>query len=107
MIDESKRETLRRMAKGAIYAAPVILTMGAPTRLLAQISQSPLCLMFPVLCDWLMMWFPEQRPNPGGGPTGGPGGFQGAPFGNSPFAPPPGTTPPPGITPPQPPPSRR
>ncbi|HKI94796.1 MAG TPA: hypothetical protein VJ992_05840 [Gemmatimonadales bacterium] len=36
MVDQSRRDLLKTLAKGAIYAAPFIATVSAPTRLMAQ-----------------------------------------------------------------------
>lgn len=39
-MDASRRDFLLKLAKGAAYAAPVVASMSAPERLLAQVSPS-------------------------------------------------------------------
>ena len=53
MVEKSRREMIKQIAKGAIYAAPVVHTVAAPVRLLAQGPSSMMmdfCDQFPVLC---------------------------------------------------------
>ena len=50
---ESRRAFLRRLAKRATYAAPVIYSFAAPTAATAQVSPGmmmTLCDYFPIIC---------------------------------------------------------
>ena len=89
MVDKSRRDIIKGIAKGAIYAAPVVYTMAAPTRLLAQGSgMMTFCDYFPTLCmifgsDYAT---PQSAPPPTKGPTGA-----SAPPGQPNFPAPPGS----------------
>jgi hypothetical protein len=76
MTEERRRAFLKRLAKGAVYAAPVIRTMSAPLEVVAQ-GQS------------------TSHKNDHGGPRSG-----SSAGGSGLGGPPPGTQPPPGSTPP-------
>jgi hypothetical protein len=76
MTEERRREFLKRLAKGAVYAAPVIRTMSAPLEVVAQ-GQST-----------------SHKNDHGGHWSGSSAGGSGL------GGPPPGTQPPPGSTPP-------
>lgn len=81
MSEERRREFLKRLAKGAVYAAPVIRTMSAPLEVVAQ-GQST-----------------SHKNDHGHEGHGGP--WAGSSAGGSGLGgPPPGTQPPPGSTPP-------
>lgn len=92
MVDEDRRRVIKMLAKGVVYSAPVVTSLAAPVRLLAQgpsgMMMSRFCRLFP----WICMIFGWNDPAQGPGPPPGPG--QG-----SPFPPPPGSQPPPGGNP--------
>lgn len=96
MVEQSRRDLIKRIAKGAIYASPVVYTMAAPVRLLAQGPSSMMnfCDHFPVLC--MIFGNPAAM-------TGGPPGFappSGDAWPPAPGQPPNFLTPPPGSLPP-------
>ncbi len=90
MVDKGRRDIIKGIAKGAIYAAPVVYTMAAPTRLLAQGSGGmSFCDQFPVLC----MIFGGDAAEPGAAPpTRAPTQVR-PPPGQPNFPPPPGSRP--------------
>ena len=88
MVDKSRRDIIKGIAKGAIYAAPVVYTMAAPTRLLAQGSgMMTFRDFFPVLCMIFGGNFAAQQgaSSPSRAPTQVPGQPN--------FPPPPGSRP--------------
>jgi len=85
MADQSRRELLKTLAKGAIYAAPVITTLAAPVRLMAQGPSNAMMMTF---CDY----FPQLCWIFGGAPTNAKPGST-AP-GAAPAPPPPSAPPP-------------
>ncbi len=88
MVDKSRRDMIKQIAKGAIYTAPVVYTMAAPARLMAGPSGGmEFCDHFPVLC----MIFG----NPTAGDPIAPPGFDPA---TGTLLPPPPGSPPPGAT---------
>ena len=103
MVDQARRDMVKAIVKGAVYVSPVVSTMAAPVKLMAQ---GPSDMMF-MFCDWfpvLCMIFggsedpfgspvaPGTVPPPGQLPA--PGTYP-APWDR----PPPGAIPPPGSTP--------
>lgn len=104
MTHQGRREAIKRIARGAAYASPVIASLAAPARLMAQ-GPSGMMLMFcdyfPVLC---MIFGGLQSDQPSGAPgsTGQPGQPGAPPPGGAPPTPPPPsrTNPPPGGPPP-------
>jgi hypothetical protein len=97
-MDQTRRELIRTLAKGGVYAAPVIVSMAAPVRLMAQgpSGMMSFCDYFPILC----MWFGgapsgARTSTPSAQPTTAPGASP-APW----TAPAPGATPPPTPPPP-------
>lgn len=64
MVDQSRRDLIKSVTKGAIYATPVISTIAAPRRLMAQGSSMLMfCDYFPILC----MVFGQSAAAPGAG----------------------------------------
>jgi len=90
MVDKSRREAIKTLAKGAAYASPVVYTIAAPTRLIAQGSSGMmewmLCDWFPIICEWF------GRSEATAPPTPAPGEITSFP--EAPGAPPPGSRPP-------------
>ena len=96
MVDTSRREMIKTIVKGGVYASPVIATMAAPARLMGQ---GPSGMMMPMWCDYfpiLCMIFGDEAAagmrsltQPGQAPPGQPVG-----------PPSPGSRPPPGNQPP-------
>jgi len=69
MVDRTRRDAIKTLVKGAAYASPVVYTIAAPARLVAQGSSG---MMDWMLCDWfpiICMWFGETQavapPSPG------------------------------------------
>ncbi len=73
MIDQSRREMIKRIVKGTVYVAPVVATMAAPGRLMAQGGSDPgsmFCDYYPILCPWFggssaFQQAPSSAPAPG------------------------------------------
>ena len=49
MIDTGRRELIKSIVKGGVYASPVIATLAAPSRLMGQ---GPSGMMMPMWCDY-------------------------------------------------------
>lgn len=107
MVDRTRRDVIKSIAKGAVYVSPVIYTMAAPARVMAQgpsgmmgmMMMFMFCDFFPIICmlfggQYLEGESPLQNQNPfdPGAPPGF--GFPGQP---PTLPPPPGSAPPPGV----------
>ena len=68
----TRRQMLKRIARGAVYSSPVIKTLAAPDPAAAQAVSSPggmmmtFCDYFPILCRIFMGFGIGQREGPGG-----------------------------------------
>jgi len=62
MVDQSRRDLIKSLTKGAVYVTPVISTIAAPRRLMAQASgmMFMICDFFPILCMIFGMSAPAQ-----------------------------------------------
>ena len=68
MVDQSRRDIIKMIAKGTLYMSPAIVTLAAPTRLMGQGPSgmmSMFCDSFPTLC---MVFSSEAAPPPGSQP---------------------------------------
>ncbi len=63
MTETDRRAFLRKLAKGTVYAAPVIRSLAAPTSVAAQVSPKMMMQMM------MFMGFMFMMGNPFGGPV--------------------------------------